>query len=338
MEGIRSDLPDQKMFIEWHGSAGFPTLHKNILRDPDDGEQLRALDYTPAERGHEYRYRLTQGGAIIYMPKRVMDEETWAVLRKFESVRGVEPLYKLPTAAKRAKMAYYIWQHFYLDSDDFALFKTAAIKAKWVLESGHYSAREVTSDALTMQTRLETWVVDVRALRSMTLPGGMREVPIATASSTLERVLDGRAVLSKEYRDYASKLLSWRSNLTAAELLRLAPVFSAVQVAADVLLGTDIAELSDGVRDAIAGYALAPTPASFAQLRNILAELQSQYHVLNILSVDAENGLLIVTAGGGRLTYDGYTTDVQAPFTNTKTGYDTVVQPKGLLFKTGRVL
>lgn len=331
MEGVRNDLPDQPLFIEWHGSAAWPTLHKNVLRDPTDNKKLAPSDFTPVERGHVYRYKSAyMGGFIVHMPYRVMDDETWSVLRKFESVRSMEPLYKIPLSQKRKNTPYHIWHTFYLDDDDFALFRKAAQTAKWEVVSGLYPVQEVRTELERVKGILDSWVAKIRVLRTMSLPGGMREKTTAEASALLVEVEDTKGAAQNTHREYARNLLTWRTNLTPAEQLQLAPLFSDVQLLADTMYSVDLEDISANIRSAIAGYVSAPV-GTMAQLQKILNDLRSVHPVLNILSVDTEQGVLVVTAGGGRLTYDGTTTIVQAPFVSAHEPTSTGGRKAGLL-------
>lgn len=331
MHGIRNDLPDQAMFIEWHGSNAYPQLHTNLLRDPTDNCLLNPKDFTPIERGHTYRYKIGPSGVLVYMPKRVMDLETMSVLRAFDP-KPAEPRYKVAVSKRRADSPHYIWQHFVLDHDDFALFSKAAKRAGWELISGLYDLEDVKKQMESLEGRLYKWTTDVGTLQKATFPGGLRGKTLEEISDLLLDVENSYGDVANAHREYASKLLSWEANLSNAQLLSIASIRRNIQELSAKMYSVLLTELATSVRAALSGIARRPEEYDFARLSSILSELQSHYPVLNILSVDTTRKQLLVTVAGGCLRYDGVTAEVLSEFSTTagttSTGLSTPVVRK----------
>lgn len=319
LQGATNDQTDIGVFIEWRESNMFPRLHSNVYRDPADGVRYQANTLTALDRGHVYRYRLTQVGALVHMPLRVMDDETWAVLKNFSSFSPRPPLFKAVTSKtpkSRAEHPFYAWRDFFLNTEDFGAFKADATERGWKLLRGVIDVDQVVAFLGKLEEDLSKWVADYKRLHALSLPGGLEGPFPQNAWEELSSLEDRLASNSLDRRTFAIDRAKWQIELAAAEQLRIAPVVQRVEDLSREVLTLSIQTLNDDLKNVAAGRAVLPV-ADANYLARVLNELREQYPVLRILSYDPGMNSLRIAHGGGEINYDGITLKVVSPFTTS---------------------
>jgi heme-degrading monooxygenase HmoA len=320
MQGVRNDAEDIGIFIEWRDSTGLGKFHKNIYRDPVDNAPYNKSELSPKEKGHVYRYRMTKDGAVIYMPMRVMDEETAAVVTQFASLAAVPPWFKEPPPkTKRVRLPYYIWQHFSLNAEDFSAFKVEAERLEWEVIRGFFDVTALADELDKLHYRMNKWLEEYKRLIALTLPGATisdaQKESIWNVLSWLEETLGDLQIARKQF---AVNIITWKAELPPGDQMHILPILHKIEAINIEMNNCNLAELYAKLTNALAGM-VNNNPADADTLYRTLEDLKKVYPILRIISFDKIMHTLTVTAAGGELVYDGKNVIVVSQFQTAET-------------------
>jgi len=175
---------------------------RNDFTDPEDDEVWDEDDLTPVERGHVYLWKEDDDGWIhIFMPFKIMDEETGILLRGFQTFRSTAPFvtgrnHALDKLTKNPKSCL---QNFKFTKEYFNTFKKKVKAIDGVVEKDEIDVEALLSHIQETRETVKALNSTVASLRT-TYCVASSEVKLDTREK-LEEALKQFSMLRDSFRE-----------------------------------------------------------------------------------------------------------------------------------------
>ena len=279
------------------------TWSVNKFCDPTDSQEFEESDLLPTEKGHVYLSKNTADGYVqIFMPAKIMDEETGNLLRGLRSFKSVEPFILqdssyfryLKDKNKVLRNKRCCLQHFRLSQADYKKFVSKAEKIGALVATDEVNIEEMLCSIESTKESIQLVSDELAAIRELD-PKENSELEEAIARlCEAERTIGRIASLNKSLSKKFDRLCSETGIESKRVFVGLA--MEGLNQEFDVLKRTQLTrirrELVHKFRVNTNSLSVEARPAHIRSLREEVGALAQYYPSLKHLTVDGKAILL----------------------------------------------